>query len=69
MFKAIMRDNLGWMKDVVIITNSVIELINFLTLYNGQLDDITIDNISKIDDLEQLDINTNDGLKLSVMVK
>lgn len=64
-----MKDNLGWMKDIVVITSSVIELINFLTLYNGQLDDITLDNISKINDLEQLIINTNDGLKLSVIVK
>lgn len=69
MFKATMRDNLGWMKDVQVITVSMVELLMFINRYADKQQEISIENITKLKSDEELIINTKDGLKLTITCK
>lgn len=70
MFKATMRDTLGWMKDTQVITGSVVALITFINTYDGlKNQDVNIENIMKLNECEECVIKTIDGLKITVKNK
>ncbi len=65
MYKAVMRDGLGWMKDAKLVTGSIQKVVEFMEYYGAV---VAPDELKKLDKNVQMVVSTTGGLKLSVKV-